>query len=172
VHTDDRVRIDQDGIESVAVSRSDGMGVSLLRAAGIPFLILSTEANPVVAARGRKLGVEVRQGAADKAAVLRDWAAGRGIPLSRIAYLGNDVNDLGCLELVGWPVAVPDAHPLVLSAARVVLDRPGGAGAVRDLAERVLAGRSPATPAEARRQVHEDAADAASDHPTAPLEAS
>lgn len=172
VHTDDRVRVDQDGIESVAVSRSDGMGVSLLRAAGIPFLILSTEANPVVAARGRKLGVEVRQGAADKAAVLRDWAAGRGIPLSRIAYLGNDVNDLACLELVGWPVAVPDAHPLVLSAARVVLDRPGGSGAVRDLAERVLAGRSPATPAGAHRQVHERAADAASDHPTAPLEAS
>ena len=74
----------------------------------------------------------------DKAAALREWAGEHGIPLSRIAYLGNDVNDLSCLELVGWPVAVPDAHPLVLAAARRHPPRSGGAGAVRDLADRVL----------------------------------
>ncbi len=145
VHTDDSVQVSQDGTETVTVSRSDGMGVALLRDAGIPVLILSTEANPVVTARAQKLRVEVVQGLSDKAAALRAWAGGRGIPLTRIAYLGNDVNDLGCLDLVGWPVAVPGAHPLVLAAARVVLDRPGGAGAVRDLAERVLAGRAAAS---------------------------
>ncbi|MBD3940772.1 acylneuraminate cytidylyltransferase [Microbacterium sp. NEAU-LLC] len=145
VHTDDTVRVDQHGVESVVVSRSDGMGVALLRAAGIPVLILSTEANPVVTARARKLGADVIQASADKAAALQEWADAHGIPLSRIAYLGNDVNDLPCLDLVGWPVAVPDAHPLVLSAARCVLDRPGGAGAVRDLADRVLAGRDAAS---------------------------
>lgn len=145
VHTDDSVRVDQDGVEAVTVSRSDGMGVALLRAAGVPLLILSTEANPVVTARARKLRVDVRQDVDDKAAALRDWAGARGIPLSRIAYLGNDVNDLACLDIVGWPVAVPDSHPLVLAAARVVLDRRGGAGAVRDLAERVLAGRDAAS---------------------------
>ncbi|MDQ7878005.1 acylneuraminate cytidylyltransferase [Microbacterium sp. QXD-8] len=171
VHTDDTARVDQNGLESVTVSRSDGMGVSLLRAAGVPFLILSTEANPVVAARARKLGVEVRQAAADKAAVLRQWADDQRIALSRVAYLGNDVNDLACLELVGWPVAVPDAHPLVLSAARVVLDRRGGEGAVRDLAERVLASASRAGTAR-RAAAGPGARGEASDHPTAPLEAS
>ena len=171
VHTDDTVRVDQNGLESVTVSRSDGMGVSLLRAAGIPVLILSTEANPVVAARARKLGVEVRQAAADKAAVLREWADDQRIALSRVAYLGNDVNDLACLELVGWPVAVPDAHPVVLSAARVVLDRRGGDGAVRDLAERVLASASPAGSA-VRAAAGPGGRGEASDHPTAPLEAS
>jgi YrbI family 3-deoxy-D-manno-octulosonate 8-phosphate phosphatase len=145
VHTDDSVHVSQDGTETVTVSRSDGLGTALLRDAGIPVLILSTEVNPVVSARAQKLRVEVVQGRADKAAALRAWAEERGIPLSRIAYLGNDVNDLGCLELVGWPVAVPGAHPLVLAAARIVLDRPGGAGAVRDLAERVLAGRAAAS---------------------------
>ncbi|MEU1973326.1 acylneuraminate cytidylyltransferase [Microbacterium sp. NPDC019599] len=145
VHTDDTVHVDETGYESVRVSRSDGMGVALLRKAGIPILILSTETNPVVSARGRKLGVEVLQGVDDKAAALAAWAERTGIPLSRIAYLGNDVNDLGCLEVVGWPAAVPDAHPLVLAAARVVVDRPGGAGAVRALAERVLAARTPET---------------------------
>lgn len=171
VHTDDTVRVDQNGLESVTVSRSDGMGVSLLRAAGIPFLILSTEANPVVAARARKLGVDVRQAAADKAAVLREWAEDHGIPVSRIAYLGNDVNDLACLELVGWPIAVPEAHPLVLSAARIVLDSRGGDGAVRDLAERVLAARQSADTALHAAQ-RPGGRNRATDHPTAPLEAS
>ena len=144
VHTDDSATIAQDGTEAVTVSRSDGMGVALLRSAGVPMLILSTEQNPVVTARARKLRVDVAQGIGDKGEALRTWAEGRGIPLSRIAYVGNDVNDLSCLDLVGWPVAVPDAHPLVLAAARLVLDRPGGAGAVRDLADRVLAGRAEA----------------------------
>lgn len=141
VHTDDSVMVDSTGHEQVRVSRSDGMGISRLRAAGIPVLILSTETNGVVGARGGKLGVDVRQAQDDKAAALREWAGGRGIPLLRIAYLGNDLNDLPCLDIVGWPVAVPDAHPLVLAAARVVVERAGGEGAVRDLSDRVLRGR-------------------------------
>lgn len=142
VHTDDTVLVGQNGEEFVTVSRSDGMGVARLRDAGIPVLILSTETNPVVSARARKLGVEVAQGSGDKAATLTAWAAERGIPLDRIAYLGNDVNDLGCFELVGWPVAVPEAHPRVLAAARLVLASPGGDGAVRELAESVLHDRT------------------------------
>lgn len=141
VHTDDTVQTDAAGQESVRVSRSDGMGIARLRRAGIPVLILSSETNPVVAARARKLQVEVRHGIHDKAAALREWASAQGVPLSRVAYLGNDVNDLGCLEIVGYPVAVPEAHPLVLAAARVVLRRPGGHGAVRELADRVLGER-------------------------------
>ncbi|MDZ8172559.1 acylneuraminate cytidylyltransferase [Microbacterium xanthum] len=141
VHTDDAALVDADGTEFVRVSRSDGMGVSLLRRAGVPVVILSTERNPVVSARARKLGVDVAQGLDDKAGALIEWAAEHGIPLHRLAYVGNDVNDLACLELVGWPIAVPEAHPLVLAAARTVLQASGGAGAVREVAERVLAAR-------------------------------
>jgi N-acylneuraminate cytidylyltransferase len=143
VHTDDTVALGQDGQESVVVNRSDGLGVARLTAAGIPVLILSTETNPVVGARAHKLGVEVIQSSTDKAAALAGWAAEHGIPLERIAYLGNDVNDLGCFALVGWPVAVPNAHPLALGAARLVLTTPGGSGAVRELADAVLRARSP-----------------------------
>lgn len=138
VHTDDRVHVGADGREWVTASRSDGMGVGMLRAAGIRLLILSKETNPVVAARAAKLGVESRQGVDDKRTVLALWAAEQGVPLDRVAYLGNDVNDLGCLDLVGWPIAVADAHPAVIAAARVVLTRSGGHGAVRELADRVL----------------------------------
>ncbi|GAB2452214.1 N-acylneuraminate cytidylyltransferase [Conyzicola lurida] len=141
VHTDDRVLVGEDGSEFVTANRSDGMGVRLLREAGVTVLILSTEVNPVVAARGRKLRVEVLQGLDDKATALTEWAAANAIPLDRVAYVGNDVNDLGCLAIVGWPVAVADAHPLVISAARVILTRRGGDGAVRELAELALPNR-------------------------------
>lgn len=138
VHTDDTAFVDAEGHEFVRVSREDGMGVARLRSAGIPMLILSTETNSVVSARGRKLSVPVLQAVDDKAQALVGWAAEQGIALADIAYLGNDVNDLAAMALVGWPVAVADAHPDVLAAARVVLARRGGDGAVRELIERVL----------------------------------
>ena len=120
------------------------MGIARLRGAGIPVLILSSETNPVVSARAHKLQVDVRQGVHDKVTALREWVAAQGIPLSQVAYIGNDVNDLGCLEVVGYPVAVPEAHPLVLAASRVIVSRTGGHGAVRELADRVLRDRSDA----------------------------
>ncbi|HKH08993.1 MAG TPA: acylneuraminate cytidylyltransferase [Agromyces sp.] len=147
VHTDDTVMVDQLGRESVRVSRSDGHGIARLRAAGVPVLILSAEENPVVGRRAEKLGVECMQGVAEKGAVLRDWAAARGIRLDRIAYLGNDRGDLPALELVGWPIAVPDASPEALAAARHVLSHPGGHGAVRELADLILAARELASDA-------------------------
>ncbi|MBO0981621.1 acylneuraminate cytidylyltransferase [Microbacterium sp. SD291] len=140
VHTDDTAIIDADGRERVRVSREDGMGVSLLRRAGVPMLILSTEMNGVVRARAEKLRVPVLHGIDDKETALRAWASGNGIELDSIAYLGNDVNDLPAMRIVGWPVAVANAHPLVIEAARVVLRREGGRGAVRELIERVLPG--------------------------------
>jgi N-acylneuraminate cytidylyltransferase len=138
VHTDDTATVDSDGRESVRVSREDGMGISRLRRAGIPMLILSTEQNPVVARRAEKLRVPVLHGVDDKAAALTAWAVENDIPLTDIAYVGNDVNDLGALGLVGWPIAVANAHPQVKAAARVVLTRRGGEGAVREVIERML----------------------------------
>ncbi|MFE5671241.1 cytidylyltransferase domain-containing protein [Agromyces sp. NPDC056523] len=141
VHTDDTATVDELGRESVRISRADGAGVARLRDAGIPVLILSAEANPVVSRRAEKLGVDCLQGLADKGSALREWAAARGIRLDRIAYLGNDRGDIPALDLVGWPLAVPDAAPDALERARHVLQRHGGHGAVRELAELVLAAR-------------------------------
>ncbi len=138
VHTDDTALVSQDGWESVRVSRSDGMGVEHLRRAGIPLLIVSKETNAVVRARAAKIGAEVLAGIEHKTEVVRDWLKCRGVPPARAAYLGNDVNDLGPMRLVGWPVAVADAHPDVRRAARLVLSRAGGQGAVRELCDHVL----------------------------------
>jgi N-acylneuraminate cytidylyltransferase len=154
VHTDDRALVDSAGRELIRVSRADGAGVESLRRAGIPVLILSREANEVVSARGRKLGVEVRQGILDKATALREWSTETGIPLGRIAYVGNDLNDLPALALAGWPVAVADAHPEVLAASRLVLSNSGGDGAVREIADLILRSQ-PSTQPHPRDQEHD-----------------
>lgn len=135
VMTDDRVIVDQDGTESVICSRSDGMGVEMLRRAGLSLLILSKETNPVVAARAQKLDVEAIQGCNNKAERLERWSHEKGIPLDRCAYLGNDINDLECMSLVRVAVAPADAHPRARAAADLVLNRDGGRGAVREFAE-------------------------------------
>ncbi|WP_435011819.1 cytidylyltransferase domain-containing protein (plasmid) [Tundrisphaera lichenicola] len=145
VFTDNRVWVMQDGREAVACSRGDGMGLDLLRKAGWPMLVLSKESNPVVSARAAKLKLECLQGIDDKRTALLDWLGGRGIAPSDVIYLGNDINDLPCLGLVGCPAVVADAHPDVMPAARLVLKSPGGFGAVRELADVILSryGASP-----------------------------
>lgn len=142
VHTDDTAQVDSNGGESVRVSRGDGLGVERLRRAGVPFLIVSKETNPVVRARAAKLGVDVLHGIEHKTEVVRDWLRCNNISAARTAYLGNDVNDLGPMSLVGWPIAVADAQPVVRAAARRVLSRAGGQGAVRELCDLVLASRA------------------------------
>ncbi len=58
--------------------------------------------------------------------------------LKHVVYVGNDVNDLGCMEAAGFAVAVADAHPAALEKADFVLTRPGGDGAVRELCDLLL----------------------------------
>lgn len=146
VHTDDRASLTADGTEHVRVHRGDGLGIASIRRAGVPFLILSTEQNSVVASRAHKLGVEVAHGIDDKSGELLAWLAARDLDPARVAYVGNDINDLGPMSLVGWPVAVADAHPEVRAAARHVLTRSGGDGAVREMCDLVLAARDEHSP--------------------------
>jgi YrbI family 3-deoxy-D-manno-octulosonate 8-phosphate phosphatase len=146
VLTDNRVVVFSDGQEAVACSRADGMGIGRLAARGLPMLILSAEKNPVVDARASKLGIACRAGVTDKRAVLEKWLAEMSVVPRDCVYVGNDVNDLACMQYVGCGVAVADAHPDVLRAASLVLRSEGGRGAVReltDLIEQRLAGGAP-----------------------------
>jgi YrbI family 3-deoxy-D-manno-octulosonate 8-phosphate phosphatase len=138
VFTDNRVYLLEDGREAVACNRGDGMGLSLVRAAGLPLAVLSTEQNPVVMARCRKLQLECRHGLDDKGAALVALAREKNVDLKHVVYVGNDVNDLGCMEAAGFAVAVADAHPAALEKADFVLTRPGGDGAVRELCDLLL----------------------------------
>ncbi|WP_333772074.1 N-acylneuraminate cytidylyltransferase [Streptomyces sp. IBSBF 3136] len=136
--TDDRVLIDSDGREFVSVHRGDGLGIAALRRSGLKMLILSTEQNPVVAARARKLKLPVLHGIDRKDLALKQWCEEQGIAPERVLYVGNDVNDLPCFALVGWPVAVGSAHDVVRGAARAVTTLPGGDGAIREIASWIL----------------------------------
>ncbi|MFE9646832.1 cytidylyltransferase domain-containing protein [Streptomyces sp. NPDC006365] len=136
--TDDRVLIDSDGREFVSVHRGDGLGIAALRKSGLTMLILSTEQNPVVAARARKLQIPVLHGIDRKDLALKQWCEEQGIAPERVLYVGNDVNDLPCFALVGWPVAVASAHDVVRGAARAVTTVPGGDGAIREIASWIL----------------------------------
>ena len=139
VHTDDRAYVTQDGVEGVVVNRRDGHGVKLLRAAGVDVVILSTERNEVVAARARKLEIECLHGVDDKVLALESIMKRYRVDAADVAYVGNDVNDLQCLEMVGVPICVSDAHVDVLPAARYVTRCAGGAGAIREIADARLA---------------------------------
>jgi N-acylneuraminate cytidylyltransferase len=131
---------DQDGREMVAASRSDSLFIQPLRERGVETVILSSETNPVVAARAKKMGVEAVQGLGlqAKGQALKRLLEEKNIDAAHAVYLGNDINDLPCFELVGWSVAVADAYPEVIRAADYVLSRPGGSGAVRELCELIL----------------------------------
>ncbi|MER7178074.1 acylneuraminate cytidylyltransferase [Streptomyces hyaluromycini] len=136
--TDDRVLIDADGKEFVSVHRGDGLGIAALRKSGLKMLILSTEQNPVVAARARKLQIPVLHGIDRKDLALKQWCEEQGIAPERVLYVGNDVNDLPCFAVAGWPVAVASAHDVVRGAARAVTTLPGGDGAIREIASWIL----------------------------------
>ena len=140
VVTDNRVWVDEKGREMVAAYRSDSLIINKLKQAGVQVVILSSEVNPVVAARAKKMGVEAVHGVNihEKGDVLKELLAERKIDSAHVVYIGNDINDLPCFDLVGWSVAVADALPEVVRAADYVLSKPGGHGAVRELCDLIL----------------------------------
>lgn len=139
VITDNRVWVDEQGFERVASSRGDSMGMHLVRKAlPVEFMVISTETNPVVTARCKKIGVEVYQGIWHKADVLREALQQKNIPPEEVAFIGNDVNDLGCFREAGYAVAPADAEEEVKRSADLVLHRNGGNGAVREFCDLLL----------------------------------
>ena len=135
VFTDNRVYVMQTGEEAVVCDRSDGMGISMLRKAGIPLIIISTEKNPVVSVRAAKLNIDVLQGIENKLPVLNQWAAEIQLSIGQVAFIGNDINDVDCLKAAGLGIAVADAYPVAVDAAHFVLTKKGGQGAVREIAD-------------------------------------
>lgn len=141
VFTDNRVFVHQDGTESVACNRSDGLGLEMARDAGLEIHVISKERNPVVRARCEKLGLPVAQQIDDKLPVLQGLAAERGLEATAVAFVGNDVNDAECMAWAGLGIAVADAHESALRAADFVTRQRGGHGAVREVCDLWLAAR-------------------------------
>ncbi len=137
VVTDRRIVVTETG-ELRSFNAFDGLAVGLARAAGIPIVWMSRKVSVPVDIRARELGVELHAGVLDKGSLIRDVAARHDVPIRDVAFLGDDLQDLAAFAVVGAPVAVADAVPEVRRAARIVLRRAGGEGALRELVERTL----------------------------------
>ena len=133
VMTDNRVLVDQHGVESVYVNRSDGLAVSRLKAAGYGQVIVSTEKNPVVERRAEKLKIPVIHGVEDKGEIIRRYRAENGIDREETLFIGNDVNDLAAYAETGVHICPADAYEEIREQADLVLSAKGGYGVIREL---------------------------------------
>ena len=135
VLTNNKVYIDENGIESVCCSRADGLAFDALRKLEIPVYILSTELNPVVAARARKLKVPVIQGVKNKVDSLRSLCSEYNYNSSKIFFIGNDLNDFQVMKYCGWSACPADSHDSIKKISTFVCSKKGGNGIVRELLE-------------------------------------
>lgn len=142
VFTDNTVYVTQDGIETVRCWRSDGLGLSRLSAVGVQTFIISTEKNPVVSARAKKLNLPCLQGVEDKAAGVLAICRELQVDPQHAMFVGNDINDIPAFQSVGIPVCVADAYPDVYSYVLYRTQKPGGFGAVREICDLVFNARN------------------------------
>ncbi|MBQ8945393.1 MAG: HAD hydrolase family protein [Lachnospiraceae bacterium] len=137
VMTDNRVLVSDTGSESVFCNRSDGLAISEFRRLGIHQAIISTETNPVVARRAEKLHIPVVHKldsiGTDKGQVLERYCAENGVDLKSSIFIGNDINDLPALKLVGYPCCPADAYQPVKDIAVWISTKNGGYGVIREL---------------------------------------
>jgi 3-deoxy-D-manno-octulosonate 8-phosphate phosphatase (KDO 8-P phosphatase) len=117
----------------------DGVGIRMLKNAGIQVGIITGRTAGALRHRCENLGLDlIFEGVHDKAAVLEQICARTGISAAAIAFMGDDLPDLGIMKKVGLPIAVADAHEMVRDAARMVTNAAGGRGAVREISEAIL----------------------------------
>lgn len=122
---------------------ADVMGISLGTKAGLIFALISGEDSPLVDRFAAKMGIaDVFKGCKDKATALREFAHRRSLDLREIAFMGDDVNDLGAMAIAGLSAAPANAVPEALVLAAYSTMASGGDGAVRDIINRVLEWRA------------------------------
>jgi 3-deoxy-D-manno-octulosonate 8-phosphate phosphatase (KDO 8-P phosphatase) len=140
VLTDGLLFYHDDGTESKAFDVRDGHGIKMLRQGGIESALISGRSCPMVEKRAADLGItEVTQGVRDKVPVLERLLSEKGLTPEEVAFMGDDVVDLPIMNRVGFSVAVADASEFLFDTAHYVTIAPGGRGAVREVAELILA---------------------------------
>ena len=142
VMTDGGLWLLADGTEAKVFHVKDGLGIALAHAAGLRTGLISGRASEAVARRAAELGMSVvRQGVRDKRAVLEEILAQEGLLGQEVAYLGDDLNDLGVMAAVGLSAAPRDAAFEVRTEAFMVLEAEGGRGCLREFIEAILRAR-------------------------------
>ena len=139
VLTDGSLFIGDDGQEYKAFNSKDGHGMRMLQDSGVTVGIITGRTSQVVEHRMRGLGIEqVFQGRVHKVPAYEELLATLGLDATQVAYVGDDVVDLGVMKRVGLAIAVQDAHPLVKQHAHWITEHGGGRGAARDVCELIM----------------------------------
>jgi len=139
VLTDGRLYFLSDGVEAKSFNIRDGLGLKLLRAAGIGTAILTGRRSPAARARAAELGLEhYFEGVEDKRASAERLARELGLPLQALAAMGDDLPDLPLMRACGLALTVPDAPDLLKHHAHYVTRQAGGQGAVREACEMIM----------------------------------
>jgi N-acylneuraminate cytidylyltransferase len=135
--TDDKVKVNIFGKESVKANRKDGLAVKRLEKLGIKVVITTSETNEVVATRAKKMKIEALRGLLNKKDSISTYLEMASLSWDDAWYLGNDVNDLGPMQEVALSFCPLDASVEVFKIADVVLSRRGGEGVLAEIASRV-----------------------------------
>ena len=137
--TDGRLLYGTDGHETKSFHVQDGLGLVLLRHAGITPALVTARSSTVVEQRGKELQIpHVHTGERGKLACMQKIAAGMGIGMEAVAFMGDDLPDLATMRRVGLGIAPANAHAWILAEADWVTPRNGGAGAARDVCDLLL----------------------------------
>lgn len=139
VLTDGRLYFDEHGGEFKSFHSRDGLGINLLRQTGVEVAVISGRVSKSVNHRMQSLGIErVFQGQKNKLLAYDSLREELGLLPDQVAHVGDDLIDLPLLRRVGLAVAVADAHPAILPFAHWRTEKPGGAGAAREVCDLIM----------------------------------
>lgn len=151
VWTDNKVFHFSDGKEAVLRSKSDSLGIDILEKVGlynkrnykntnhkVDIIILSKETNNIVKSVAEKIKVKYVDSIDKKEFVFKSEVKKRGLSLSEVIFIGNDVNDIECIKLAGIGVAVNDAVHEVKNVADYITKKSGGDGAIREVIDMLV----------------------------------
>lgn len=139
VLTDGRIIYDSRGHDMKFFDVHDGLGVYLLKKAGIPTVLITAKSSRAIKPRARDMKVDaVYADVSPKTSVLDKILKKYGVNTEEVCFAGDDLVDLGLLKRVGFPIAVANANCEIKQAACYITVKPGGRGAVREIAELLL----------------------------------
>jgi len=138
VFTNNKVIVNELGLEAVICNRSDGIGLSRLKSIGVKSFIISTEKNKVVLKRAEKLKIKCYNNIHDKSKILKNICNEENVNLKDVCFVGNDINDIPALEICGFPVGVKDSYDEIKPYIKFITKNKGGEGAVREICDLIF----------------------------------
>jgi 3-deoxy-D-manno-octulosonate 8-phosphate phosphatase (KDO 8-P phosphatase) len=139
VMTDGTIIYDDNNLQTKTFYVRDGLGIRLLILSGIEVGVITGRKSNALHHRCKNLNIHyVYDSVKNKVEILNEIIAKTGIKAENIAYMGDDLPDISIMKAVGIPIAVADAHELIIGISHIITSAKGGAGAIREVSEAIL----------------------------------